>query len=66
MKQINFASNLRAERIGRKITQSELAKVLGVDQRTISAWENAVCQPSYEQLAKICELFDVSFDDILL
>jgi len=36
-----------------------------VDQRTVSAWENDVCQPSFEMLSKLCEVFDETFDSIL-
>ena len=47
------------------MTQKQLAKILGVDQRTVSAWEKGVCEPDLLLLAKICEIFDESFDDIL-
>ena len=41
------------------------AKKLGVDQRTVSAWENGVARPGYEMLAEICDIFDESFDSLL-
>ncbi len=47
------------------MSQKKLAQLLGVDQRTISAWENGVCEPSYTLLAQLCEIFDESFDEIL-
>ncbi|MBQ8685852.1 MAG: helix-turn-helix transcriptional regulator [Clostridia bacterium] len=65
MVQINFAENLKNLRIGKGLTQAELAKSLGVDQRTISAWEKGVCEPSFHILARLCELFEETFDDIL-
>ena len=65
MKDINFAKNLSNLRKSKKITQSELAKILGVDQRTVSAWEKEICEPSLTMLAKICEFFDETFDSIL-
>ena len=65
MKQIKFSENLRALRLSAKMTQKQLAKILGVDQRTVSAWEKGVCEPDFLLLAKICEIFDESFDDIL-
>ena len=49
----------------KKMSQTELAKLLQVDQRTVSAWENDVCQPSFEMLSKLCEVFDETFDSIL-
>ena len=46
-------------------TQAELGAMIGVDQRTVSAWEKGVCEPSFLLLAKLCELFDETFDNIL-
>ena len=65
MKEINFADNLKALRTSKNLKQHELAQMLNVDKRTISAWENKVCEPSLTMLSKLCEIFDESFDDIL-
>ncbi len=66
MKKINFAENLKSLRLSKKLTQTQLAKLLNVDQRTISAWEKSICEPSYQNLAKLCEIFDETFDGLLL
>ncbi|MBQ9729685.1 MAG: helix-turn-helix transcriptional regulator [Clostridia bacterium] len=65
MKQIRFSENLKELRKEKRITQGALAKVLGVDQRTISAWENEICEPNYATLLKLCEFFDESIEDML-
>lgn len=65
MKEIRFAENLKLLRKSKKMSQTELAKLLQVDQRTVSAWENDVCRPSFEMLSKLCEVFDETFDSIL-
>lgn len=65
MKEIKFAENLKYLRKNAGITQENLAKMVGVDQRTISAWERGVCQPSFEILALLCEIFEETFDSIL-
>ena len=65
MKEIRFSENLKRLRTESKITQNELAKMLRVDQRTISAWENDVCEPDYKTLAEICEVFGEDFNGIL-
>ena len=65
MKKINFAENLKNLRISAGMTQKQLACLMEVDQRTISAWEKSICQPSFELLAKLCEIFDETFDGIL-
>ena len=65
IKEIHFAENLRSLRRNMNMTQKQLAGILAVDQRTISAWERGVCEPSFALLAKLCELFDETFDGIL-
>ena len=62
---VRFAENLRNLRKSADMSQKRLAGLLGVDQRTVSAWENGICEPSYALLAKLCEIFDESFDGIL-
>lgn len=63
---IRFAENLKMLRISRKITQAQLGEWLGVDQRTISAWEKGVCEPSFDCLEKLCDIFEESLDGLLL
>ena len=65
MKKIVFAENLRILRKSKGLTQSALAAMLGVDKRTVSAWENKICEPSLTALARLCDIFDESFDGIL-
>lgn len=62
---IKFAENLKLLRQSKKMTQSQLAELLGIDQRTVSAYEKGLCETSLATLAKICEIFDESFDNIL-
>lgn len=62
---VRFAENLRILRKSAGLSQKGLAEELGVDQRTVSAWENGICEPSYALLARLCEIFDESFDGIL-
>jgi DNA-binding XRE family transcriptional regulator len=65
MTEIHFAENLRTLRRAASMTQKQLANMLEVDQRTVSAWEKQVCEPSFELLAKLCDIFDETFDGIL-
>lgn len=65
MKEINFKENLKLLRLSAGITQAELAKMLNVNQRTISAWEKGVCEPSFELLAKLSEIFHETLDDLV-
>ena len=63
--QIKFAENLKNLRKSMGITQKQLAELMLVDQRTVSAWENGICEPSFTVLAKLCEYFNETFDNIL-
>ena len=65
MKEIKFQENLKNLRMTAKLTQGQLAKLLSVDQRTVSAWEKSVCEPSFAILSKLCELFDEDFNGLL-
>ena len=65
MVKIRFSENLKDLRINSKLSQKVLAQMLGVDQRTVSAWEKGVCEPSYETLAKLCDIFKEDFNGLL-
>ena len=62
---ITFSENLKSLRKNANITQNQLAKMLEVDQRTISAWEHNVCEPDFNTLAKLCDIFNEDFNSIL-
>ena len=51
-------AEIRAERIRRKLTQEELATILGVSWVTISRWECAVKYPSKhrDMIFKVLEI----------
>ena len=60
-----FADRLKELRTEKNLKQAELAKLLLVDQRSISNWENGVREPSFEMLAKTAKFFEVSCDYLL-
>lgn len=65
MIKIKFAENLHNLRNAKHWTQDQLAKMINVDQRTISNWENQISEPNFETLARLCEIFEETFDNIL-
>lgn len=65
MKNIQFAKNLKTLRLSNGMSQKQLADKVGVDQRSVSVWERGICIPSVETIAKLCEIFDETFDSIL-
>ena len=40
---INFSSNLETIRKSKKISQEELAELIGVSRQTIYKWEAGIC-----------------------
>ena len=48
-----------------KLTQKELAKKIQVVNTTISKWEDDAPNPSLFAVAKFCEAFGLSLDDLL-
>lgn len=48
-----------------KMTQLEVAKRIGVAQPVYQRFEKGVYECSYEQLVKLCDLFDISCDYLL-
>ena len=62
---ILFSERLRELRIEKQISQSELAKILGVSQRSISSWETGYREPDYEMLEQLADFFDVTMGYLL-
>lgn len=61
-----LAANIKFLRSQRFMNQKQLGDRLGVTQTTISEWENGNREPnSIWMLNKICELFEVSLDDLV-
>lgn len=57
--------NLRTARKASKLTQEQLAKELGVNRATVSKYETGEISPSVDQLLKICNILDVSFEELI-
>ena len=44
------------------MTQQQLAEALGIKQGRVSQWLSGKNLPSYENLVKLADLFDISMD----
>ena len=58
------AKNLLYYRKKDKITQKELAEKLGVKHNAISAWENGVNSIDIDTLFRICQIFNITVNDM--
>ena len=59
-----FAENLKKIRKSRKLTQEQLAEIVGVDFRYISFIENARSFPSCELIEKLSNALNVDYADL--
>lgn len=58
-------NNLKKLRKQARMTQTEIAKYLGISQNTYSYWENDKVKIDNKSLEKLSELFNCSIDYIL-
>lgn len=62
---MTFGERLKAERIKRGLTQSELATELGLNQSAISKFEYGIKEPAKNTLVAFAKYFGVSTDYLL-
>jgi len=49
----------------KSLSQEEVADKLNVTRQTISKWETDQSTPDFDKIAPICELYDISADELL-
>lgn len=62
---MSFGKRLRSLREDKKLTQAELAAILGLGESTISFYEADKRKPDHDILVSIADYFDVSLDYLL-
>lgn len=60
-----FSERLKQLRNDRKLTQEQLAKILGKTRSTIAGYESENKQPDFDILNELAEYFNVSTDYLL-
>lgn len=61
----SVGENIRSLRIDKGLSQDYIAELLGVSHQAVSRWENGLAAPSVDNIAELCEVFDVSFEQLL-
>ena len=57
--------NLKVLRKKKGMPRAELAKAMGVSERSIEAWESGQRWPKIEDAIKLAELFDCTLDELV-
>lgn len=61
----NFSNNLKFLRKNNNLSQSDLAKELGIARSTISCYENSANEPDLYTLIKLSKFFNCSIDSLV-
>ncbi len=61
----DIGGKIKAARIEKRLTQEQVAELLGVSRQTISNWENEKSYPDIISVIKMSECYDVSLDYLL-
>ena len=62
---MNVGEKIKKIRKMAGMTQEELAEKMNVSRQTISKWEKEISSPDLESAIALCELFEISLDDLL-
>ena len=62
---MEFGKNFKNCRKEVALSQKEVAKQLGLNQSSVSDWENDISRPDYETLFKLCQIYNVSLYQLL-
>ena len=58
----DIGSKIKAARLEKKLTQEQVAEILGVSRQTISNWENEKSYPDIISVIKMSDCYEVSLD----
>ena len=65
MKDNVIGVSIKQNRLERKISQTTLAKAIGVTHAAISYWENGVNIPNINDCWKMAEYMNISIDELV-
>lgn len=60
-----IAERIKFLRESNNLTQSELARKLGITRSSVNAWEQGISVPSTQYVVELARLFNVSVDYLL-
>jgi len=63
---MNLGEKIYELRVKNNMSQGDLANALDVSRQSISKWENNSSVPQINKLSRMCEVFNVSLDELVL
>ena len=63
---MTYGENFRELRKRSKLTQKQVAEKLGINQSSVSDWENDVSQPDFDELKALSKLYDATLNELLM
>ena len=60
-----FCQNLKSARTEAGMTQKQVAAKLNVVESCYANWEQGRTEPNITMLRKLCELFDITIDELI-
>ena len=65
MKDFSMGNKIYALRRTEKLSQNELANLLGISNKAVSKWENGDSSPSLDQLVNLSKIFNVTIEELI-
>lgn len=62
---MSLRTNLQYLLAERRMTQEQLAMLLGVSRQSVTKWEAEKSYPEMDKLIKMCQIFECSLDDLV-
>ena len=62
---MNLGEHIYKHRTRKALSQTQLSEALGVSRQSISKWENNSAVPELDKLVKMCEIFEISLDELV-
>ena len=60
-----ISDKIKMLRENKNLTQSDLAKQLGITRSSVNAWEMGISVPSTQYIVELAQIFDISTDYLL-
>lgn len=61
---MTIGEKIKLKRVENKISQEELARIIGCKQKTISNWENDTVEPNPQYLPKLSQFLSIPLEEL--